>query len=130
MNLRDIVDGKFCIGAEKALAIQDIHAGGPGSGRHKGMPKFVYHGTFTELYHGIKGKEQFAIKKTGLLPVADNPLAKLLGDIEREKQYVYLADTPEATREFSMYQENPIILKVNTAKLDETKFMRDPESRQ
>jgi hypothetical protein len=32
MNLRDIVDGKFCIGAEKALA---IHAGGPGSGRRK-----------------------------------------------------------------------------------------------
>jgi hypothetical protein len=91
---------------------------------HKPLPKVLYHATFNALIPRIQ--------RLGLLPKDD----EILHNFEGIESGVYLAESANEAGSFVEVSENPnipeewfndiVVIKVDTTKLDPSKFTVDP----
>ena len=86
------------------------------------VPPKVYVGLHEDWYYGWEGKKEPSIKEVGIL-------ARIKQQFKHEKNRrdsVYVATSPRAARAYALVYAKPMIVEIDTKKLDPDKWYYDP----
>jgi len=114
-----------------------IPAGQPGGGRWMGrttvsaddkvprevVPEKVYVGLHRDWYEGYEGAKRPPIKTNGMEP---GPKSQFTGEHNR-RDTIYVATTPSRAQAYANLYGKPLVLEIDTGKLDKEKFFYDPD---